>query len=213
MKNKQAIKIGLILLPVVVGAVLLFKYFRSPKRKDFSNTSPGSTPIPPLKSTDPSDFPLKNGSKNELVKQLQSLLGVTADGIFGPKTAAALLAQTGKIQITSQTQFDEVIKKLTAVAATGSNTARADQLVKDWKGNSTLRMTAIADTVATEVKQDIYGALVATGKSLGLPKNTTYARDQHVLVGSTKQGFLTFRRGGNNLPGLYKVDPTKISLT
>ena len=33
---------------------------------------------------------VKKGSKGEAVKQLQMLLGITADGIFGPKTKAAV---------------------------------------------------------------------------------------------------------------------------
>ena len=35
---------------------------------------------------------VKKGSKGEAVKQLQMLLGITADGIFGPKTKAAVIA-------------------------------------------------------------------------------------------------------------------------
>ena len=35
---------------------------------------------------------VKKGSKGEAVKQLQMLLGITADGIYGPKTKAAVIA-------------------------------------------------------------------------------------------------------------------------
>ena len=35
---------------------------------------------------------VKKGSKGEAVKQLQMLLGITVDGIFGPKTKAAVIA-------------------------------------------------------------------------------------------------------------------------
>ena len=35
---------------------------------------------------------VRKGSKGEAVKQLQMLLGITADGIFGPKTKAAVIA-------------------------------------------------------------------------------------------------------------------------
>ena len=35
---------------------------------------------------------VKKGSKGEAVKQLQMLLGITVDGIFGPKTKAAVVA-------------------------------------------------------------------------------------------------------------------------
>ena len=35
---------------------------------------------------------VKKGSRGDTVKQLQMLLGITADGIFGPKTKAAVIA-------------------------------------------------------------------------------------------------------------------------
>ena len=52
-------------------------------------TTSSKTPQPSAPVS--SSFPLVVGSRGELVKQLQKVLGVTADGIFGEKTKAALI--------------------------------------------------------------------------------------------------------------------------
>lgn len=43
----------------------------------------------------PTAFPLKLGSKGDEVKIIQRAVGVTADGIFGPKTQAAVQKKYG----------------------------------------------------------------------------------------------------------------------
>lgn len=49
------------------------------------------TPAPKAKKSAPAAFkPLKNGSKGQAVKNVQTLLGVKADGAFGPGTAKAV---------------------------------------------------------------------------------------------------------------------------
>lgn len=202
-----------ILIPAGVGGYLLYKFFKKPTI-DHSNPVPGSKPQAPVQSSTPSIFPIKNGSpKNELVKQLQGLLGVTPDGIDGPKTTAALLLKTGKTQIASQAEFDQVIAKLQAAGQSSAGAARADKLVSDWLSNTALQMTVISATAATQVIQDAYTNLIPTGEFLGLPANTTYSRDQHVLVSSTGSGNLAFQRLGPNKQGLYTVDPNKVTLT
>lgn len=215
MKHRKALIWAAALIPIGLGGYFLFKYFKNPKTAiDSSNPSPGQPKPAPVQSTTPSLFPIKNGSaKNELVQQLQGLLGVTPDGLFGPKTQAALLLKTGKLSISSQDDFNQVISKLQAQGLTNANSARADKLVNDWNNNNNLQMTVIADTPAYEVIQDAYGALTPTGNVLGLPANTTYNRDQHVLLSSTSAGFLKFKRLGPNKPGLYKVDPTKVTVS
>lgn len=42
------------------------------------------------------NFPLKNGSRNGYVKDIQIVLGITADGIFGSNTESAVYNATGK---------------------------------------------------------------------------------------------------------------------
>ncbi len=45
------------------------------------------------------NFPLKKGSKNNYVKAVQILLGLTPDGVFGAGTEKAVKDATGKIQL------------------------------------------------------------------------------------------------------------------
>lgn len=53
-----------------------------------SGTTPPPTPIPPTDSA--GRITLRRGATGELVKKVQTKVGVTADGNFGPKTEAAL---------------------------------------------------------------------------------------------------------------------------
>lgn len=72
-------------------------------------TTPTPTPTPTQNNTHsiPAPVPALNknlvlaqGSRGQEVVQLQKLLGITADGVFGPNTEAALKAKKGVIKIT-----------------------------------------------------------------------------------------------------------------
>ncbi len=71
-----------------------------------SKDAANSTPTPS------SLFPLKLGSRNSKVAELQAALGgLTVDGIFGSKTQAALLAKHGKLTISNQDELN-LIKEI-----------------------------------------------------------------------------------------------------
>lgn len=209
-KQHKGWLIAAIALPVLAGGYLLFKYFfPMGKKRDFANPPPGASPKPALQGS-PSIFPLKKGSpKSDLVKQLQAALGVTADGLFGPQTQAALVAKTGKTAIASQAEFNSVIAGLSAVS---TNAARAEKLVNDWKTNSANRLIATSDTYAYQVIEDTYGALTMTGQSRKLTPGYFYNRTDYVLLSSTQQGYVKFQVTSGAGAGLYKVDASKISL-
>ena len=78
-------------------------------------TRPAST----TKSTVPlSQFPLKRGSRGDYVRTLQKNLGVTADGIFGPATEAALTQRYGKTQILTLAELNTLISTSTSLPTT-----------------------------------------------------------------------------------------------
>ena len=87
-------------------------------------------PVPPVPNPSqyrscPNTFPIAQFCKNETIKKVQGCLGVTADGMFGPKTKTAL---EGKgLNGTSITQ-DTVNK------ACNTNTAQVDPDVEDVDG-------------------------------------------------------------------------------
>jgi len=67
------------------------------------------------------NFPLKNGSKNDNVRTLQSALNrlgqdpaLVVDGIFGSKTQASLKAYTGKTTVDSQSELDAIANRDTS---------------------------------------------------------------------------------------------------
>jgi len=63
-----------------------------------SNIAPPNI-APPTKPRAKGDLILKNGSRGIEVVELQKLLGITADGIFGPVTERTLFAKKGVLQI------------------------------------------------------------------------------------------------------------------
>jgi hypothetical protein len=103
----------------VIGAIYIIRSLRkTPSVMDPNgqvNTGSGGTPTP---TPTPEKFPLKKGSKGELVKKLQLALGVDklpkfgADGDFGTETLNALKAVTGKTQVNSQAEIDAIEKKM-----------------------------------------------------------------------------------------------------
>lgn len=75
-------------------------------------------------------YPLKLGSKGTLVQTLQTALGVTADGNWGPGTDAAFKEQTGRTQITDAGDFNDVITQINTAGMTVS--APAGSSFPDW---------------------------------------------------------------------------------
>ena len=107
-------------LPITIGVIGVIYIIRSMRKTPSVldpngnvDTGSGSTTTPPATEK----FPLKKGSKGELVKQLQLALGVDklprfgADGDFGTETLNALKAATGKTQVDSQAEIDAIAKK------------------------------------------------------------------------------------------------------
>lgn len=110
--NEDKLLIGVGLLSV---GILSFMYFRKKKREQTTSQipleEPNTTPTIPKTATPPINQPktqislnksllLKMGSRGNEVISLQKKLGVSADGIFGKKTEAALLKTKGVKSIT-----------------------------------------------------------------------------------------------------------------
>jgi peptidoglycan hydrolase-like protein with peptidoglycan-binding domain len=93
-----------------------------------SSVSQGTTPTTTQKGFTLTGGTLQQGSTGENVKQLQTQLGITADGIYGPQTAAAVKAYQAK-------------KGLTVDGIVGLQTTT--QLAKDSVGYSAPAATAI----------------------------------------------------------------------
>lgn len=96
---------------LTLGGVLVYKKIKKNKELGqnevvelpVENTGSGSVSLPKPKNTASvinRDLTLKKGSKGQEVKVLQTLMKISADGIFGSQTEAKLLALKGVKQIT-----------------------------------------------------------------------------------------------------------------
>ena len=111
------------ILPIalgIVGIYYIIRYFKkTPSVMDSEGNiqtsnggGGGQTSTPPASS-----FPLKKGSKGELVQRLQLAIGTSklprfgADGDFGTETQNALKASTGKTQVDSLAEIDAIAAK------------------------------------------------------------------------------------------------------
>lgn len=68
-----------------------------------------NVPLPTAPAATKSPYPLKRGSKGELVSALQRHLGIQADGTFGVQTENALLTQHGVSIIYSAAGYAQVM--------------------------------------------------------------------------------------------------------
>jgi hypothetical protein len=93
-------------IPVAIGVYLIYKQFSKPK-----------DPKDPKDPEEVSVYPLKKGSKNSVVGQLQNLLlscnpkalpKYGADNDFGTETETALLKYTGKKTVDSQAELYKI---------------------------------------------------------------------------------------------------------
>lgn len=204
-----------------IGAVILVRKLmnRSTPFKDFDTKAAAQ---PPLQATTPSDFPLKNGSKNALVKQLQDLLGLTADGIFGAKTQGALLLKTGKTSIANQADFDIVFKTLAAQKAQAAAQAlastkgqKSQKIINDYNANSSFKVMTLKAFRAHRYNMDVYGVMTSTGFGTDLKANDTFAHASIEMIGVGGSGDVRVRvtSYSSTLPeGYYLFDPSNITL-
>lgn len=85
-----------------IGLLATTLYFYNKKKKtEIPAEEPSNASFPiTVKETIDQDIILKAGSRGKEVEKLQSLMAITADGIFGPATQAQLYKLKGVIQTT-----------------------------------------------------------------------------------------------------------------
>lgn len=204
-----------------IGIIVVIRKIRNatPLTMDADPNAVKNTP--PLQAP-ASDFPLKNGSRNNLVKQLQELLGLTADGIFGVKTQAALLLRTAKTSITSQAEFDAVIKTLlaqkqqeAAQAVASSKGQKSQKIINDYNANKSWKVMTLRSFRAHRYNMDAYGTMTPSGFGTDLKANETFARQSIEMVGVGGSGDVRIKvtSYSSTLPaGYYLFDPSNITL-
>lgn len=214
--KKVLIYVGLSVI-VLTGGFLIYKYF---KKGSEGKITPVPEPLPkPENEIESGLFPLRKGSyNNKYVKMLQSALGVTADGDFGPITYDALKLKTGKVQISNYDDLMATIASLKSVASASSeaNRSLSTRLLQQYKSTpfGLSNIVIKSDTVAKEVVSkplsldfdftDVY--------VLELDKGVKLPLTNYQLHAVAKNGdLIIYCKAGTNM-GYWQINPQSIEL-
>lgn len=155
-KNNNKLYLGL--AAVAIGLMMAFKGKGS--TTPTGNTATPQNPQPnttakPLDTT----LVLKNGSTGAEVKKLQQYLNVSADGIFGPKTEAALKAAINKISTSLDGYLIAIkdIETLKTTAAQKQQVAAKYHVGKDLTAAVDFQATFLVKRNGIWVDTDKYG--------------------------------------------------------
>ncbi len=229
--NKKTIAYAVVSLIAIAGGYFIYKYFsekaafksgqKQPQPKGLEPAKTASGNSVPTPSVD-SKFPLKNGSKNDYVKELQDALGIGIDGIFGKKTLAALQEQTGKTQIANYDELQQTIANIiandNASDTVGTKSARAASILNQFTSNQSnnLGLTDLYTFRATPLKEYIYdspsGKYISNGMFVNLAADSVYNLNDYQPSFVTDDGLLMINVPNGELQGYYKVNPMDITI-
>lgn len=223
-KTKKAL---LILLPLVVGGAVIVYLNRSKSKPKADRSDPGDTDLADLHKTSlvggtSSQYPLKLGSRGDLVAALQNALiaayGKTvlpkygADGDWGGETDTAVKAKLGISQIDSRDQFDKIVTGLktsgAAQAVTSANLTRATELISQWKTNTNLRLMLNAPLSAAVCTLDYKNSATATGKYENVEASVPLSRSEYIPHLALANGTLVVKHLSSSFWGLGSTTTT-----
>lgn len=224
MKNKGKIfKIMLILAPCLIGIAVVW-YISSKAKKSAgsgSNVNNGGSGLQDLYggntgtqtsvNSSGCSFPLKSGSNNDCVKQLQQALGgLTVDGVFGPATQSRLQQLTGKTSISSASELNSVIGSLSnANSASIDDFARgsqADVLTLQYNSGKYTNWQA---TKASTLIGIMWPLTTTNGQKINLDNGQKISMATYNLIGKTNDNYLVLADFFGNY---YKADPQALKL-
>jgi hypothetical protein len=210
-QNKNTlVYIGLSLF-ALTGGYLIYKYFKG-KSAINEGVKQEVPPQDPIEIVDNSKFPLKKGSKNSYVGQLQSALNVAVDNNFGKDTLAALTAQTGKTQIFSNedllTTIDSIKNKVDGKQV--ARNAAASQILNSKNDYTNLHTTK--STSWKELDLDNNNNYVPTIYIINWSADKNISLSDYEPYEVLPDGYLVIycNKGGNK--GYYKADPLNLYL-
>jgi hypothetical protein len=219
-----ALKWTIILTPVVIGGVATFVYVKKyyvPTKQAIpagsaANKSTGTgtatgTPSAVATNVSSCSFPLKVGSNNSCVGQLQDILGVTIDNKFGSGTLGALQEQTGKTQITDANDLSNTIDQVMAQDAANGMLARAQALLSTYTQSQSI--FTLNSTVWKQVVMDSSNSWVYVGYQLSLGASKKMNNNDYQLwdIDNATGNLLIVCNTGANA-GIWSANPLDITL-
>lgn len=211
---KKVLIIAVPIIGVGVALVLLNKKKKVPTTPQAMDGTSSTAKLKSSSTTGNSSFPLKQGSNNGYVKQLQQALLIPVDGIFGPQTLNALQSKYGKTTVATQNDLNMIIKQATSnqFDAAAANRGLALSLTNSYSlGGYNMKINSdyLADQVTEE--RDT-GNMLPTGMAMQLVGGVTYNNVDYTLNGATELGYLIINVNHGDLFGEYLIDPTIVSL-
>lgn len=208
-----------LIIPVfigVAGLVLVFKDKLFGNKKELVSGEEVDTPDNPKEtisgSTITDNFPLKYGSRGNRVRDLQTLLAIKADGIFGRITEAEVMKYLGKQSVENQQDIIRIKALKQTEASKSVKYKHAETLLNNFNSNKSLAILAVVDATAIGVNLDYTNKYIPTGKNIVLKKNVLFNRNDYVLKAITTQGDLRFEVTRGTFVGMYYTDPYNITL-
>jgi len=196
---------------LVIGVIIILSTRKKKQTNDLLRS-----PLPEPKSDSPSvpsNFPLKKGSRNAKVGDLQRILGVEADQIFGSQTESALKTFAGVTVINSQKELDNLAAKKANAQKQTESVSRAQMLASQFTATPAAYSIYIVDTARWYgYDQDKYGAILYNGKDITQPKGLTLSNADYKIIGHTKAGNVQVQVTRGTLAGTYVVNPSTITL-
>ena len=182
----KKLKTGLIIGGVAVAGYIVYRIFK----KDPDEGLPATDPL------------AADAAYLNKVKELQKLVGVSADGIIGPKTKAAL-AKYGYTSDVNSGNIDNALAtvraKIKSISTDSARYAKGLEILTYLKNKGgSVKFTA--DTTVNVYEKDVFGKFSKTGKTINFKTGNTFK--PLYMINSTatntygtgfKQGFMMFK--------------------
>ena len=201
------------LVPVVIGAYLIYRQFS--QKNDPKGDAP-LPPTPPLPSPSPSsDFPLSKGSKNSTVETLQQILNVglqaqgstllVVDGDFGSKTLAALQSLAGKTSIANQAELDALRARMTGLGSLSTDLDWGWKLLDAYNSGTFTQLVVKQPVTLKGYYKNFEGKYVPNGKNIELPARS-YSLSDYAIKAVAKDGTMRIEVLRGALAGIYYTE-------
>jgi len=188
------------LVPVVIGAYLIYRQFS--KKNDPKSDAPAPLPTPPPAPPAPSsDFPLSKGTKNATVETLQEILNVglqaqggtllVVDGDFGSKTLAALQSLAGTTSIANQSQLDSLRAKMIELTDLSEDLNWGWKLLDAFNSGRFTQLVVKQPVTLKGFTKNFEGKYISNGKALNVPARS-YNLPDYAIKAVAKDGTLRF---------------------